>query len=342
MKAKFVKCLVALSTILMAGGILLGCEKETKTQPKGRIWPVRNVVAFTPRMVHCRVGDVITPEIYVDYEKITSPAKYNIKFKPCDPSVLSVTDNGEVTVLKRDSAYVTLYCENSGKVYKDTMMVFLGLPSGNDDYYIKNGYDLNNDKFMSDYEMSKVEEIKTLYWEDLPLLKSLKYVMGPNQWYDKITVDFTNNLQLRVVRLGNYNQQFLSAVVDVKLPNLPDLEQLQLTASHSLKHSFALKDLHIPVCPKLDTLKVTWFCLKNIDIASAENIRYIYVYCYNMNNIDLSRCPNLNNITIHDYTDAERTCTVVLAPKVFVKYITKDPSLKVDIDSDIEVVEAEP
>ncbi len=342
MKAKLVKCLMALSSMLMALCVLAGCDKEKKIQPQGRIWPVRNVVAFTPRMVHCRVGDVITPEIYVDYEKIYYPAEYNIKFKPCDPSVLSVDEDGVITVLKRDSAYVSLYCENNGKVYKDTMLVLPGLPSGNDDYYIKNGYDLNNDKFMSDYEMSKIEEVKKFYCEDMPLLTSLKYAIGPNLWYGDITVDFTNNPQLRVVKLGNSDQQSIPSIVNVKLPSLPYLEQLQLTSSYSMKYSLILKDLHIPVCPKLDTLKVTWFGVANIDIASAESVRYVYLHCYNMNNIDLTRCPNLNNITIHDYTYTEKHCTVILAPAVYVKYITKDPSLKVDIDSDIEVMEAEP
>ena len=338
MKAKFVKCLVALSTILMAGGILLGCEKETKTQPKGRIWPVRNVVAFTPRMVHCRVGDVITPEIYVDYEKIYYPAEYNIKFKPCDPSVLSVDEDGVITVLKRDSAYVSLYCENNGKVYKDTMLVLPGLPSGNDDYYIKNGYDLNNDKFMSDYEMSRVDVVEQFSSEDLPLLKSLKYLRSSYTWYGNMTVDFTNNTQLKNVRLGNYKQSGATAIVNIKLPDLLDLECLFLLTS-DLDY-ITLKDLHIPVCPKLDTLKVFYFNVTNIDIASAESMRFIHLCCSEMKKIDLSMCPNINNITIYNMGD--NCCTVVLAPKVFVKYITKDSSLKVDIDSDIEVVEAEP
>jgi len=276
----------------------------------------------------------------VDYKKIENPVDYNIKFTPCDPSVLSVNEQCEITVHKRDSAFVTLYCENNDNVYKDTMSVLVGLPSNKDSYYISMGYDLNNDGFMSDYEMSEIEEVDQWYQKDASLMKNIKVVNSSIQWEYGVTtlLDFTKNTKLRELKIGDPWKIYYDMSLQIKTPNFPDLENLYVVASDLCTPK--MKDLHLCECPKLDTIRVFYFELKNLTIERAEHLRFIHLCCDGMNEIDLSRCSNLNNITMYDMECPSR-CTVILSPKVYEKYLNKDPECHFDIDDDITVKKAE-
>ncbi len=333
MKAKLVKCLVALSAMLMALCVLAGCEKEKKTQPKGNFIPVKNVVVFTPRVVHCRVGDVINPDIYVDYEKITSPAKYNIKFKPCDPSVLSVTDNGDVTVLKRDSAYVTLYCENNGKVYKDTMMVFPGLPSGNDDYYIKSGYDLNNDKFMSDYEMSKVDVVNGWDQRDAMLLTNVKYVYSCPKTFEAV-YDFSNNNKLNQITIGG--EHSWAYHLQIILPNQPVLNKLRIDGDLG---DYEIPELDLSHCPNLDTLYIKFCRMEECIITEQNHVRSLMLECIGLRKVDLSGCDDLTNIGVYPIHGGGK-CILILSHNIYEKYKSLAPELTFKINDLVTVVEA--
>ncbi len=338
-KTEMNKTILRAVILLVAGAVLLcGCEKKEST-PQKKYEPVNSTVTFVPHRIKCTVGDVIKPDIYVDYKKVENPALYNIKFTPCDPSVLSVNDQCEITVHKRDSAFVSLYCENNGTIYKDTMVVFTDLPSREDSYYIQKGFDLNGDTFLSVYEMSKVDAVDKWFPQDAHLLKNVETVyscferinLKPN-----VICDFSQNSRIKYLSIYLRDKDIRSC--RIILPEVSEVENLKLYTD-----GWSAPDLEntvFPLCPNLDTLKIFYFHTSEFSIRRAEKLRYIHLTFRNMNVVDLSGCPNLNNLIMYDYGQTGQG-ELILAPQVYERYINKSQDFFYDISDDIVVRKAE-
>ncbi len=355
-KTEMNKTILRAVILLVAGAVLLcGCEKKDDT-PQKKYLPVNNTVVFVPRVIKCKVGDVIKPDIYVDYKKIENPVDYNIKFTPCDPSVLSVNEQCEITSLSSDPTYVSLYCENNGKVYKDTLVVLVTLPSGGDSYYISKGLDLNNDGIMSKYEMSKIEMLDKWYQADASLLKNVKVIMSEINYYAYIDldyydeeydyyydrpVDFSRNKALRIINLNYINCNSTANHIRLIFSSESVIEGIALTSNSSTCPTiYGFEKLDMPL---LTSLSVEKFSIKELNMSNAKNVKNVALSnCHGIRKIDLSECDNLEylEVVLVDWVPEPQKCDLILSHNIYEKYKNGSPDLTVNINELVNVIEA--
>jgi len=341
-KTEMSKTILRAIIFLVAGAVLLcGCEKKEDT-PQKKYLPVNNTVVFVPRVIKCKAGDVIKPDIYVDYKKIENPVDYNIKFTPCDPSVLSVNEQCEITSLRSDPTYVSLYCENKGKVYKDTLVVLVTLPSGRDSYYISKGFDLNNDGIMSKYEMSKIEMLDKWYQADASLLKNVKVVTSEIDFrpYGVQMVDFSQNELIGVLRLNFSEYIGVSDPVKLKLSSNPKIEFLVLMADYYANSK--LIDFEKPYLPLLSSITIVNFTFSELNMSNAKNVKSVMLSkCRAVRKIDLSECDNLEYLEVNlvDWVPEPQKCDLILSHNIYEKYKNGSPDLTVNINELVNVIE---
>ncbi len=346
-KTEMSKTILRTVILLVAGAVLLcGCEKKKEDTPKPNPPKVNISVEFEHKVIKCKILNPVKINVYKDHIIVKNPASKGIKFQSSNPSVLSVTDQCVITLQKRDSALVYLTLEDNDKIYRDTLRVFSHLPSKMESYYIMKGFDLNRDSCMSDYEMSRIEEVDKFYIEDAFLLKGIKSVSYEIPHYSSLcgqvyTCDFSQNNAMEKLRIkaDDYLQQECH-FIKLLLPSESKMRSIELTAYWFPE----LIDFELPYLPSLDSLTIDEFTLHEIDLSNSNNVRYINLLgCLGLHKVDLSKCNNLTYICISPvklYPNTE-FCDLILSHDIYEKYKNGSPDLKVTIVNElVNVIEA--
>ncbi len=330
--------------LLVAGTVLLcGCEKKKEDTPKPNPPKVNSSVEFEHKVIKCKILNPVKINVYIDHIIVKNPASKGIKFQSSNPSVLSVTDQCVITLQKRDSALVYLTLEDNDKIYRDTLRVFSYLPSKMESYYIMKGFDLNRDSCMSDYEMSRIEEVDKWYQEDAFLLKNVKSVYASvvpssqSSLCKTESIDFSFNANITSLTIIATREIHPCDSLNVIFPTETKYKTLKILSDWFNP----LCDMNIPSSPDLDTLQISSFSFSDFSIDSAKKMRYIMLGGDLPAKIDLSQCPNLNNIDLYQgYHGPQKEIKLILSPQVYSKYINKDPDLKIVLSPNINVVES--
>lgn len=335
------KTIIRAVILLVAGAVLLcGCEKKKEDTPKPNPPKVNISVEFEHKVIKCKIRNPVKINVYIDHIIVKNPASKGIKFQSSNPSVLSVTDQCVIMLQKRDSALVYLTLEDNDKIYRDTLRVFSHLPSKMESYYIMKGFDLNRDSCMSDYEMSRIEEVDKWYQEDAFLLKNVKSVYASvvpssqSSLCKTESIDFSFNANMTILTIFT-KDVFYCDTLNVIFPSETKYETLKLISNWDTP----LCDMNIPSSPDLDTLQISCFTFPCFSIKNAKKMRYIMLGGDLPAKIDLSQCPNLNNIDLFQtIRGTQKKFKLILSPQVYSKYINKDPDLKIVLPPDMTVV----
>lgn len=350
MKAKFVKCIVVLSAMLMALCVLAGCEKKKET-PKYK--DVKISAIFYPRNLSMEVDETAEACVYVDHNKINNPRNYNIQFSSSNEDLISVDKDGNLIakmvsdISRADSVvYVSLYCESGGRVYKDTMQIKVFVPHG---LWGDEEYDLNKDGKLSVYESVRIIRIvrdengPSIIDSNLRFFPNVVFIQSNFFSLDKAisgiksVFDFGANKKLEKLIFWNYDA--CPGLFEIKLSDNQYLEDLTIENTVKYGKNLPVEPLDLSMCPNLKLLSLIRTDIKKLSSSSADKIEEVTLEGNNyLETVDLSNCNNLKKVIVDI---GNNPMTLVLSKEVYKKYVNKSQDLIISVPDYVKVTQTE-
>lgn len=350
MKAKFVKCIVVQSAMLMALCVLAGCEKKKET-PKYK--DVKISAIFYPRNLSMEVDETAEACVYVDHNKINNPRNYNIQFSSSNEDLISVDKDGNLIakmvsdISRADSVvYVSLYCESGGRVYKDTMQIKVFVPHG---LWGDEEYDLNKDGKLSVYESVRIIRIvrdengPSIIDSNLRFFPNVVFIQSNFFSLDKAisgiksVFDFGANKKLEKLIFWNYDA--CPGLFEIKLSDNQYLEDLTIENTVKYGKNLPVEPLDLSMCPNLKLLSLIRTDIKKLSSSSADKIEEVTLEGNNyLETVDLSNCNNLKKVIVDI---GNNPMTLVLSKEVYKKYVNKSQDLIISVPDYVKVTQTE-
>lgn len=311
--------------------IITGCEK--KQHAKNTEEQVNNI---EERIVQCSFKEhqyylyddqeplkIVTT---INYSDDKDPKKYDVKFSSSNEDVITIDENGVLTVRSLGKADIYLECDNFYGNYKDTAKVTVSINYGKDfeEYLIQN-FDSDGDKRISLEEALSIKSIKQISYH-IFILK-FRYMTNLDSCYIFDGrfghLDFTDNPNISYIYVDSSY-----ASPEIILPDNPKLQ------------TYIQYDLRIPVdlsnCPNLEKLRLSGFPQDKFSLNYSRNTKLKEVYIFmRFNELDLSGCKQLQKVKIN--TRGEEAAVIYLSNETYQLYIDKNENINISSPAIVKI-----
>lgn len=310
--------------------IITGCEK--KQHAKNTEEQVNNIEG---RIVQCSFKEhqyylyddqeplkIVTT---INYSDDKDPKKYDVKFSSSNEDVITIDENGVLTVRSLGKADIYLECDNFYGNYKDTAKVTVSINYGKDfeEYLIQN-FDSDGDKRISLEEALSIKRINLSYsyiymfrFRYMTNLESCNIIDGHFG-----ILDFTDNPNISYVSVDTKY-----ATPKIILPNNTKLQ------------TYAQQDVREPVdlsnCPNLEILLLRGSTLDMFSLNYSKNtkLKEVYIFMY-LNELDLSGCKQLQKVRID--TRGEEA-VIYLSKETYQLYFDKNENINISSPAIVKI-----